>query len=320
MPGFPATPPFTRIGADTWFLRIPLPATARIEYRLAVRSAGHLVEIDDPLNPPRAANPFGNNSVLGGSGYRPAVFPSGEPGDITEVRVPSSALGGRRHHHVYLPAGFEARHPYPILLVHDGPDFLRYADLAPILDGLIEAGVIRPVVVVLLQPWDRVNEYAANQQNSRHLVAEVVPHLTRRLRLPPATELAVMGSSLGGVAALAAAWHFPNTIGAVASLSGSFMHRTDEDWPQAVFHPIVDFVRRLTIEPGPDRLKVFQSVGRYEGLCDYNRHLAPILRGAGATLTYVETWDGHHWGSWRDRLGQCLPSMLAGAAPSALKG
>lgn len=320
MPGFPAPPPFTRVGADTWFLRIPLPATARIEYRLAVIKAGRVNEIDDPLNPPRAANPFGRNSVLEGPRYQPAVFPTGSPGEIAEIRVPSAALGGRRHHHVYLPAGFRAHRPYPFLLVHDGSDFLRYTDLGPALDGLIAAGQIPPVVAVLLQPWDRIREYGANPDHSGHLLVEVVPHVTRRLRLPPPTGIAAMGSSLGGVAALAAAWHFPGSITAVGALSGSFAHRMDEEWPEPVFNPIVDFVERMTTEPGPPRLTVFQSVGRYEGLCDFNRHLAPILRGGGARVTYLETWDGHDWGSWRDRLGHCLSVVLASPSPADFEG
>ena len=63
MPSFPAVAEFRRLGTDIFFLRLPLPATARIEYRLRVAQGRRHAEIDDPLNPPATSNPFGENSV-----------------------------------------------------------------------------------------------------------------------------------------------------------------------------------------------------------------------------------------------------------------
>jgi enterochelin esterase family protein len=55
---------------------------------------------------------------------------------------------------------------------------------------------------------------------------------------------------------------------------------------------------------------VYQSVGRYEGLVDFNRHLQPLLRAGGMDVKYVETWTGHDWGAWRDRLEEALTFVL----------
>ncbi len=41
----------------------------------------------------------------------------------------SAALGDDRHVGVYLPARFRRSRRYPLLVVHDGYDYLRYASL-----------------------------------------------------------------------------------------------------------------------------------------------------------------------------------------------
>lgn len=330
MPRFPSPPPFTQATDGTWFLRIALPATARIEYKLGVvrlgaRGMRRIEQIDDPLNPPSAPNPFGTNSVLTGPAYRTPRYVNASPatskGQVVEIRVTSRVLGGRRHHQVFLPAGHDARNPYPVLLVHDGSDFMRFAGLTNYLDLLIEQGQVAPLVTVLLDPWERIAEYAANPLHSQHLVDEVLPHLERRLRIQSDHhQVGVMGASLGAAASLAAAWQWPEQFGRVALLSGSFAHRVDEEWPGSIFEPVLGFLRELQADEKLEGKMVYQSVGRYEGLCDFNRRLAPLIRAGGANLRYVETWDGHHWGAWRDRLGEALSFLFPGPALSIAKG
>jgi enterochelin esterase family protein len=198
-------------------------------------------------------------------------------------------------------------------MVHDGSDFLEFGDLGGCLDRLIEAGAVASMAVVLLDPWNRIGEYGANAAHSRHLIGEVLPHIVRRLRLKP-TGIAALGSSLGAVAALAAAWHHPQALAGLALLSGSFAHTLAEDRAPEVFAPIVDFLTAFEADPRLEDIAVYQSVGRYERLCDLNRRLAPIISSVAARHVYQETWDGHHWGSWRDRLGNALSFLFPGSA------
>ncbi|MGQ0848447.1 MAG: alpha/beta hydrolase [Actinomycetota bacterium] len=314
MPRFPDPGPFLQVKKGLWCLPVLLPATARIEYRLAVVRSGHSQEISDPLNPPTAGNPFGTNSVLTGNAYRPPPYMTVDDpgGHLFEIRVASNALGGRRHHHVYLPAGCQANTVAGLVLIHDGSGWLRYGGLAASLDRLIERGDIAPVAAVLLDPWQRIAEYGANPFHSQHLAEELLPHLDRRLRLRfPANRTAVMGSSLGAVASLSAAYHYPDRFGLVASISGSYAHRTDAEWAAGVFDPVVAFLRQF--DPSVlGESSIYQSVGRYEGLVDFHRRLAPILRSGGARLHTVETWTGHDWLSWRDRLGEAFAFLFPG--------
>jgi enterochelin esterase family protein len=119
---------------------------------------------------------------------------------------------------------------------------------------------------------------------------------------------------LGGVASLATLWHYREAVGRAGFISGSFAHRTDEEWPGFVFDPVVGFLAAMNGERKLAGCRIYQSVGRYEGLCDFNRRLQPILRAAGAEVHYRETWDGHHWGTWRDRLGEALSYLFPGPA------
>jgi enterochelin esterase family protein len=198
-----------------------------------------------------------------------------------------------------------------LLLVHDGSDFLQYADLAGCIDRLIDAGAIAPMALVLLDPWDRIAEYGANPAYSRHAIEEVLPHVSRRLRLRPSS-VASLGSSLGAVAALAIAWHHPQSLAGLALLSGSFAHRIEDQRASHVFGPIVEFLAEFETDPRLDGVAVYQSAGRYERLSDLNRRLAPILGYWAPRHTYQETWDGHHWESWRDRIGDALTFLFPG--------
>ncbi|HEY7582665.1 MAG TPA: alpha/beta hydrolase-fold protein [Acidimicrobiia bacterium] len=316
MPGFPPPPEFQRLGADLFYLRLPLPGTARIEYRLRVIQGRRRSEIDDPLNPPSTSNPFGENSVLAGPDYvQPWYAGNGFAGELTEIRVRSTQLGGRRHHHVYAPAGQSGAQAAALLLVHDGSDFLKHGGLGFALDRLVEAEVLPRLKAVLLDPWNRLTEYGASPQHSAHVVEEVLPHLNRRLRIRTDRQTTVaVGSSLGALASLALAYHYPSAVGGLASLSGSYFHQADNELPPPALHPILDFLTRL--DPKVlQKSTVYQSVGRYEGLVDGNRRLRPILSAAGVKLRTVETWTGHDWEAWRDRLEDALRFLLPPPAP-----
>ena len=110
-------------GTDLWLLRLPVEDGGRFEYKLADRHDGREDWIVDPLNPARAGDPFGENSVCRTSGYaRPDWSePRGAPaGRIEAIEVPSAAFGERRTERVYLPAGYDPARAYPLVVVHDG--------------------------------------------------------------------------------------------------------------------------------------------------------------------------------------------------------
>lgn len=316
MPNFPDPGSFERVpGGDRWFLRLTLEPRARIEYLLGVERDGHMVEIQDPGNPLRATNPFGENSVAYGPGYKrpPWTVPAPDrpQGRISSVRVASSLWRRRVHHRLYLPPGHQAGRRYPVLVIHDGSDYLRFAALAAVFDNLINDGVVRPLVAVLTDPVVRHRDYGADPIHARHLVKELLPHLSRRqvISEDPA-EAGIMGASLGAVASLHAAWRYPGRFSRLLLQSGSFADRLSSLYPAD--GPIVSFVQNFFRRPNLAGATVYVSCGRYEGLIDRNRRLAPILSASGNDLRYDEAPDGHHWEAWRDRLRNGLTHLFPG--------
>ncbi|KPJ78794.1 MAG: esterase [Gemmatimonas sp. SG8_23] len=317
--GLPTAAPFTRItGTDLWFYVLELPEGSRVEYKIEVRSGRHSNWIRDPLNPRIAHDPFGANSVCHGHGYETPPWiehdPGAPQGSLEERVLQSEALGGRRHVTVYRPARFRASRRYPLLVVHDGRDYLRFARLQTVLDNLIHKLDVPGMIVALTQPPDRMEQYRDSAEHARYLAEELVPTLERDLPLigTPASR-GLMGASLGAVASLSTAIRYPGMFGRLLLQSGSFAFSdigTHDRSP--IFDPIAEMVNRYRAKPTAVSERVFVSCGTYESLIYENRSLVPMLRRTGMSVRFVEARDGHNWENWRDRLREGLAFLFPG--------
>jgi enterochelin esterase family protein len=317
--GLPSSQPLTRIaGSDVWYFILELPEKSRVEYKFEVVRAGMRRWIEDPLNPHRARDPFGANSVCQAAGYVEPEWalhdPEAREGRIEELVMRSRVLGGRRQVSIYLPARYRPSRRYPLLLVHDGGDYVDYAGFKTVLDNLIHRLEIPGVVAALLHPKDRLTEYAANPEHDRFLTEELVPILEREYSLVGEPEgRCLMGASFGAVACLSAAWHAPGFYGRLLLQSGSFAFTdigANERGP--AFDPVVDLVNEVRDEPKAFSERVFVSCGIYESLIYENRSLVPLLQSTGMEVRYVEARDGHNWENWRDRLREGLSWLFPG--------
>lgn len=317
--GLETSQPFARIeGTDLWFLVIDLPEKSHLQYKLNVQHGEDYKWILDPLNPQRARDPFGANSVCRTTGTsRPEwTFPDSEarPGDLVQVSLDSAAFGERRNVVVYLPARFRRRRRYPLLLVHDGTDYMRYSNLKTVLDNLIHCLEIAPMIVALTDANERLVEYPDHKPHSRYLTEELVPLLESRFPIDPVpASRALMGASFGGVAALSCAWRYPGFYGRLLLQSGSYAFTdigTHNRGP--AFDPVVEFVNEFRRNPGRPSEKVFLSCGMYESLIYENRSMVPLLQSTGMNVRYVEARDSHNWENWRDRLREGLSWLFPG--------
>jgi enterochelin esterase family protein len=317
--GLPSSQPFTRIpGTDGWYCIQNLPEASRVEYKIDVIQGGDHHWIRDPLNPHLAYDPFGANSVCHGHGYeRPEwTLPDEEarPGELRESRVYSETYQRRRHLQVYLPPRFRERRRYPLMIVHDGPDFLRFAQLQTVLDNLIYRMEIPPMIVALTRSRDRLREYGADPDHARFIAEELLPYLEKRFPVlrDPASRC-LMGASFGAVASFTTARHYPDLFGRLLLLSGSFAF-TDighhERGP--AFDPVVEMVNAYRNDPIPVAERVFLACGVYESLIYENRSFLPLLQTTGMEVRYVEARDGHNWENWRDRLREGLSWLFPG--------
>lgn len=146
-------------------------------------------------------------------------------GDPFERRVPVYLPpgyhdGDTRYPTVYLLAGFTGRGAFMLNdSAFDEPIQTR-------LDRLIEAGKIRPMIVVLPDCFTRYggSQYLNSSATGRyedHLIQEVVPHIDQTYRTLAEPEFrAISGKSSGGYGALVQAMHHPDSFGAIACHSG----------------------------------------------------------------------------------------------------
>ncbi len=323
--GVEATPLDRLAETGLWHLRLPVRDGGRFEYKLAIERPDGEEWIVDPLNPDRATDPFGENSVCRTFGYaRPDwTEPRGAPrGRIEPFAVVSGIFGETREERLYRPAGDDAGQARPLVIIHDGGDFIAHGNLAVSLDNLIAAGEIPPLAAALVQTRDRLGEYAGGRRHARYLVQELLPALEEHCPISSdPKERVLLGASLGAVASLATAFRFPGVFGGLVLQSGSFIldRRKLADRPHPVFQRIARLVQALKRAPELPETRAFVSTGELEGLADENRALARFLHERGVDVLFRSAWDGHHWQNWRDQLREGLRWVL-GPANDRKKG
>ncbi|MBX7100378.1 MAG: hypothetical protein K1X89_21855 [Myxococcaceae bacterium] len=317
--GLPSSQQLARIeGTDLWYLTLELPGGSRVEYKLEVVRHGHGEWIQDPLNANKARDPFGANSVAHGEGYEIPTWihpdPESKPGKVDELSFDSPTFG-RRGVGLYVPARFRNTRRYPLLVVHDGHDYMRYAALGSVLDNLMHRLEIPEIIVALTSSPNRLGEYANDERHARYLTDELVPFLERALPIDARPQArCLMGASFGGVAALSTAWRRPGFYGKLLLQSGSFAFTDigDRNHRGPLFDPVVAFMNQLRARPKAVSERVFVSCGMYESLIYENRSLVPLLKSTGMDVRFVEARDGHNWENWRDRLREGLSWLFPG--------
>lgn len=172
--------------------------------------------------------------------YRPAahVEPARRTYDSQRPhRLFSRILNESRSFRVYLPRGYRqhVNRRYPVLYMQDGQNIFENGGFGSwnahrALDRCVARGEVEEVIVVAVDHGPaRFGDYVPaedgghNQRYGRFLAQELKPHIDRlyRTRTGP-QDTALVGSSLGGVAALSIAWDHFHVFGKVASLSGSW--------------------------------------------------------------------------------------------------
>jgi enterochelin esterase family protein len=312
---------FTRVdGSDLWYLVLDLQPRTRLEYKLDVTGRDGRSLVEDTFNPLVARNPYGANSVCLASGYQEPAWatydPSAPEGVLKDHSLWSEAFGRPASTTLYLPAGFDpaGQMRYPLLVVHDGGDYLQYAELKSVLDNLIDRRIVRPLIVAFSHPGERLVEYADDPRHARFLTEELVPDLEAELPLLAEPRgRALMGASFGAVASLSVAYRSPGMYGRLLLQSGSFA-RTDGPCPprlEPLWRPIAEFVERVVATPAAVSDRIYASCGIYESLICENRAFLPSLQASGRDVRLVEVLDGHNWVSWRDGLGDALAWLFA---------
>lgn len=316
----PQRVPMKRLGhTSLWWVTIELPEGSRVEYQLSKRIGDYTDQFNDPLNPHVAHSPVGSSSVCHAVGYETPEWvhhdPASRPGELFDLEFPSKALRRNTTIRVYLPARYRSSSAYPLLVVHDGDDYLNYAAMKTVLDNLIHRLDMAETVVVFSNSADRLREYPNSAAQARHLSDELVPYLQERLSLIDRPEArCLMGASFGAVAALSTVYRKPGLASSLLLQSGSFVFTDigDDHGGGEAFDPVVKFMNRYRADPQRVADRMFMSCGIYEPLIVHNRSMLPVFESTGTSVRYIEARDGHSWENWRDRLRDGLSWVFPG--------
>jgi enterochelin esterase family protein len=281
-----------------WELWLERPDLDCLEYLFDV--GGDLTL--DPGNPDQVDGAFGPHSFLAMPHYRSPVWLDREPRAGERHQLSASDIDVE----VWEPDG-HVDDELPLLLVHDGAEMDHYGRV------LHYAGTRRPMRVALLSPGDdRGERYAANPAYADALVADVIPAVTDRF--PTAYRPVLLGQSLGGLAALHAAWLHPEAFAGLMTQSGSFFTPVldPQESDYAFFDQVVGFVASVHESTGTpaEFPAVALTCGTAEENLANNRLMHTHLLDLDAAATWGEVRQGHTWTCWRDSLDPSLADLF----------
>ena len=249
---------------------------------------------------------------------------------VTEP-LASPELGNARALRIWLPPSYATApgRRYPVLYLHDGQNvFEGRTSFSGVSWGvsetatrLIEAGEIEEFIAVGIDnTGNRVAEYTpccdANfapgrlDRYGRFFAQSVKPFIDGRYRTRRgAADTAMMGSSVGALAALGIGMDYPDAVGKVAALSTSFW------WGGGLAtRRLGDPRQRL-----PSRLYI--DVGTIDDDLDHTQAAVAALRTRGRVPTtafafHVDEGGTHHESSWAARLDRPLRFFFGRRAPA----
>lgn len=327
-----------RLGTtDLYYRTYQLRADARFTYHLAVNQplpdpsnpAAYRANWQaDPLNrspfrfPRDERDPTSTSSVtsvveLPAAPAQPWIRPrSGQPGGAVQFHtLHSSVLDNEQRVWVYTPPHYHpSGTPYPVLLLFDGWTYMHVLPTITVLDNLIAARQIPPIVAVMLESPNRNRVLALYPPFLEMLAQEVDPwmHAQYHVARDPRHRI-VGGLSLGGLTALYVGLRHPGLFGKVLSQSGGVFWAPADD-PEPLW-----LARQFAASPRLP-LQLYLDVGMLEREATWNagpsqlnahRHLRDVLRAKGYPLQYQEYNGDHHFVCWRGTLADGLTALLS---------
>jgi enterochelin esterase family protein len=338
------------LDTDLWYKTFRLQKGARFIYQLATnlpdpkewrgitRFAGDLR--NDPLNPLQFTerwNEFNPYEVT----FTSAVeLPSAEPQvwNVVQPKVPtgrvqrdkftSKLLGNERPIWIYTPHGYAAgKKPYGLLVLSDGGLYVNTAHVATTLDNLIAAGVIPPLVAVMVDNPNRWRELSCNSQYADFLAQEIVPWARANYHATDRPEQIIIGgTSLGGLQAGCAGLKHSEVFGNVLSQSGDFKWKPDGEkeweWLNRQFAASPRLPLRFSFEaglmegtwwwrdlmaqlPNPPPANLIDPT-----FLATNRNLRDTLQSKGYSVHYTEFNGNHGLLNWRGTLASHLIALV----------
>ncbi|WP_436323482.1 enterochelin esterase [Vibrio cidicii] len=234
-------------------------------------------------------------------------------GQVTTFHYDSAMLNNRRTIHLYQPhARYAVTSASPLLILFDGDAYLGRASVPMTLDNLIAQKKIPPLRAVFINnplPSLRAKELTPNARFADFMADEFKPWLCQAHGIcPKAEETILSGSSFGGLASMAIAFHRPDAFGKVLSQSGSF-------WWGENPHSGEWLTQQFALSERKD-VDIYMNAGVFEvspdsaNILKTNQKLHKVLKEKGYSVVFEQVAGGHDYFSWRVMLAQGLAQFF----------
>lgn len=241
-------------------------------------------------------------------------------GEVNMHRFRSEILDNERRIWVYTPPSYDPsrREPYPVLVMFDGTGFVKMSPLIDILDNLIQAELIPPLIAVMpcsLSQATRFKELLLHRPFNEFVATELMPwaHESYHLSDDP-TRVVVSGASAGGLAAGYAAFEHPEIFGNVLSLSGAFLWKNaadhEHEWLARKIAQLDRMPIRFYLSAGTLEMRSLREIENGPNLVIANRHLRTVLQAKGYPVWLNEFPGGHDMISWQGEIPDGLITLL----------
>ena len=218
-----------------------------------------------------------------------------------DLRLSSEALGYDLQYRVYLPDGYESRENLPVLYVTDGQSYISRGRVPRVLDSLIEAQRIEPVIAVFVDPRDpdnlelnrRNQEFMCSADYLKFFSKELIPAIEDAY--PAASDResrTILGLSFGGLNSACFGLMGYETFFGIGMQSPAN-------------HPVPNLLPGYEESPTLP-LKIFLSTGNPDDNTRANRKFRNVLRDKGYPLKYMEVQKGHNWDNWKPLIDDVL--------------
>ncbi len=285
---------FTNISGSTfWYYTTSYEADARLDYKFVLNGSNWIL---DPRNPNTCIGGYGPNSELKMPAYivppEISYYDTIPHGIIRDTTFHSSNLGNSRQVRIYLPPGYPSgSEAYPLILFHDGLEYIGLCKANNILDYLIAEHLISPIIAVFVPPVERTAEYAGSKIDlfTEFIISELMPVIDARYKTSKdPSKRAMAGASDGGNISLYIGMKYPGQFGKISAQSSD-----------------VQTVISTTFSTGPKLdLTLYIDIGTYDIdiLIPMVHNFHDILQTKGYNHQFQEWHEGHSWGNWKGHL------------------
>jgi enterochelin esterase-like enzyme len=225
-----------------------------------------------------------------------------QPSRVSDAQVISSSLlGYDLQYWVYTPEGYADLEALPVLFLSDGAWYLEYGNMPVVMDSLIAAGRMEPIVAVFLdaripghEHLSRRNaQYFCNQSYIGFYREELIPAIdwdykTRSDRMART----IAGLSFGGLNAACFGLYAHDSFQGIAMQS-------------LATHP-VRYIHQAYADSTRLPLRIFLSSGDHNDNEARTRAFRDILMAKEYPLEYIEVPFAHFWENWGPLLDDLL--------------